>query len=107
MREDTEENRREVTACLDAVCGMVQPVGLGLFAGVMDYSSLPLLLRLMVKTMGAPEGDSRDWEGIRAWTGRVRDQLTEWAGRSPGRDDSDIAPPRDHRPLVRRRGCTK
>jgi len=71
MREDTEENRSEVAAYLDPVREAVQPMDIGLFAGVMDYERLPLLLRLMVKKMGAPEGDFRDWEAIQAWASQV------------------------------------
>ena len=67
LSEDTEENRRTVAAYLDPVCEVVQPVDVGLFAGVMDYSKLPFILRLMMKKMGSPEGDFRDWEAIRAW----------------------------------------
>ena len=67
LSEDTEENRRKVAAYLDPVCEVVQPVDVGLFAGVMDYSKLPFILRLMMKKMGSPEGDFRDWEAIRAW----------------------------------------
>ncbi len=75
LSEDTEENRREVAAYLDPVCEVVQPVDIGLFAGLMDYSKLSFLLRLMVKKMGSPEGDFRDWEAIRAWAGQVRARL--------------------------------
>jgi len=67
MMEDTEENRRTVAAYLDPVCEVVQPVDVGLFAGMMDYSKLPFILRLMMKKMKSPEGDFRDWEAIRAW----------------------------------------
>ena len=67
LSEDTEENRRTVAAYLDPVCEIVQPVEVGLFAGVMDYSKLPFILRLMMKAMKSPQGDFRDWEAIRAW----------------------------------------
>ena len=67
MKDDTEENRRTVAAYLDPVREVVQPVEMGLFAGVMDYSKLPFLLRLMMKAMKSPQGDFRDWEAIRAW----------------------------------------
>ena len=75
LNEDTEENRRTVAAYLDPVCEVVQPVDVGLFAGVMDYSKLSFLLRLMMKKMESPEGDFRDWEAIRAWAGQVRARL--------------------------------
>jgi len=75
LKEDTEENRREVSAYLDPVCEMVQPVDVGLFAGGMDYSKLPFILRVMMKAMKSPKGDFRNWEAIRAWAGQVRDRL--------------------------------
>ena len=75
LKEDTEENRREVSTYLDPVCEIVQPVDVGLFAGVLDYSKLPFILRLVMKAMKSPEGDFRDWEAIRAWAGQVRDRL--------------------------------
>jgi len=60
-----------IRACL----AQVQPVDVGLFAGVMDYSKLSFMLRLMMKAMGSPEGDFRDWEAIRAWASQVRARL--------------------------------
>ncbi|MCK4451224.1 MAG: flavodoxin domain-containing protein [Anaerolineae bacterium] len=75
LKENTEENRREVSAYLDPVCEMVQPVDVGLFAGAMDYSKLPFILRLMMKAMKSPEGDFRNWETIRAWADQVRARL--------------------------------
>jgi hypothetical protein len=68
-----------VAAYLDPVREVVQPVDVGLFAGVMDYSKLLFIFRLMMKAMGSPEGDFRDWEAIRDWASQVR------ARRSTGR----------------------
>jgi menaquinone-dependent protoporphyrinogen oxidase len=79
LKEDTEENRREVSAYLDPVCEIVQPVDVGLFAGAMDYSKLPFILRLVMKAMKSPKGDFRDWEAIRAWANRVHDRLIQKA----------------------------
>ena len=75
LSEDTEENRRTVAAYLDPVREIVQPVDVGLFAGMMDSSKLSFLLRLMMKKMKSPEGDFRDWEAIRDWAGQVRARL--------------------------------
>ena len=75
LEDDTEENRRTVAAYLDPVREMVQPVDVGLFAGVMDYSKLSFIFRLMIKGIGTPEGDFRDWEGIRAWAANLRPVL--------------------------------
>jgi menaquinone-dependent protoporphyrinogen oxidase len=78
MKDDTEENRREVETYVDQMrekAPQVQPVDVGLFAGKMDYQTLPLLLRLLVKAMKSPEGDFRDWEAIRAWSVGLRPVL--------------------------------
>jgi menaquinone-dependent protoporphyrinogen oxidase len=75
LREDTEENRRTVAAYLDPVREMVQPVDVGLFAGAMDYSKLSFVYRLIVKAMGATEGDFRNWEAIHDWATSIRPML--------------------------------
>jgi len=67
LREDTEENRRTVAAYMDPLRKIVQPVGEGMFAGKMDYSKLSFLNRMIIKVVGVPEGDYRDWDAIRAW----------------------------------------
>jgi len=75
LEDDTEEKRRTVAIYLDPVREIVQPVDVGLFAGAMDYDKLPFIFRLMMKTLGTPEGDFRDWEGIRAWADGLRPAL--------------------------------
>ena len=78
MKEPTEENRCTVAAYLDAVrekVPAVQPVEVGLFAGVMDPKKLPLVARLIMKAMKAPPGDFRDWDAIRAWAQSLRAKL--------------------------------
>ena len=70
MKEPTEEDRCTVAAYLDPVrekVPEVKPVSVGLFAGALDRSKLSFLFRTIIKKMGAPEGDFRDWEAIRAW----------------------------------------
>jgi menaquinone-dependent protoporphyrinogen oxidase len=78
MAEDTEENRRQALTFLNPVheaAPQVQPVDVGLFGGVMDYSKLPLPMRLMMKAMKKAEGDARDWDAIRDWAQGVRPAL--------------------------------
>jgi menaquinone-dependent protoporphyrinogen oxidase len=70
LKEDTEENRREVSAYLDPLWAQVtqiQPVAEGLFAGRLDLKNLSPAYRLIVKAMNQPEGDFRDWTKIHAW----------------------------------------
>ena len=77
LKDDTEENRREVAAYLDPVREIVQPVDVGLFAGAMNYSKLSIPFRLIIKAMKVPEGDFRDWDGIRAWATNLRPMLLD------------------------------
>jgi menaquinone-dependent protoporphyrinogen oxidase len=70
MREPTEENRRKVLAYLDPVLKavpQVQPVKIGTFAGALNYSNLSSPEKVIMKLKGAPEGDFRRWDAIRAW----------------------------------------
>ena len=85
LRDDTEGNRSEVAACLDPVCELVQPVELGLFAGALDPSSLPLVLRLLLRCIKAPAGDFRDWNAIRAWAVKLGKEMTGKLGVGCGR----------------------
>jgi menaquinone-dependent protoporphyrinogen oxidase len=78
MQEDTEETRRTVGEYVQQMrdaAPNVEPVDVGLFAGRMDYSKVPLVLRLIVKAMKIPEGDHRDWEKIRTWATKLGSTL--------------------------------
>ena len=70
----TEESRRLARSYFSPVleaAPAVQPVGLGLFAGVLDYSKMKVIYRMIMqskmKEKGVQEGDFRDWIAIRAW----------------------------------------
>lgn len=70
MKDDTPENRGKALAYLDPVRKMVpdaQPVDIGLFAGVIDFSKLSFMDKAMLKMRGVSEGDFRDWAAIRKW----------------------------------------
>ncbi len=67
LRDDTPEMRQKVLGFLDPVRAILEPVGIGLFAGEMDYSKLPWLDRTIAKSVGSYEGDWRNWEAIRSW----------------------------------------
>ncbi len=45
----------------------IRPLGIGTFAGALDYNKLSWLNRNILKAKGAPEGDFRDWNSIRTW----------------------------------------
>jgi menaquinone-dependent protoporphyrinogen oxidase len=71
--EDTATARRKAMTFLDPVrqqAPRVQPVDVGLFAGKLDFSKLPLMFRFIWPlTEGGQvgEGDYCDWEAIRGW----------------------------------------
>jgi menaquinone-dependent protoporphyrinogen oxidase len=70
MAQPTEENRAKALSCMDPILKAVpeiRPVGIGTFAGALDYNNLSLLYKTIMKSKGAPEGDFRDWNAIRAW----------------------------------------
>jgi menaquinone-dependent protoporphyrinogen oxidase len=78
MKDDTAENRRKTLRYLEPVRKQfpkVKPVDIGLFAGAIDYKKLSFAYRLVLKLMGAPEGDFRNWEAIRNWAEGVRPAL--------------------------------
>ena len=53
----------------------VRPVGLGMFAGALDYSTLSRSLKPMAEAMGFVEGDFREWDKIKSWAGEVAPKL--------------------------------
>ncbi len=76
MGQPTEENRRKVLAYLDPVLKkvpQVKPVEIGTFAGALNYSKLSMPFKVIMKVKGAPEGDFRQWDVIRAWATRLHE----------------------------------
>ena len=70
LSRPTEENRAKVLSYMDPILKAVpeiRPVGIGTFAGALDYSNLSLINKTILKSKGTPEGDFRDWNSIRAW----------------------------------------
>lgn len=71
MGEDTEANRAEVEGYLVPLKEIVEPVDVGLFAGVIDTGKLGCLLgaifAVACRVKGIEQRDYRDWDKIRAW----------------------------------------
>ena len=74
LYKDTEASHRVAKSYMDPVLKAVpdvKPVDMGFFAGVLDYSRLNLMFRIVMKSKmkkrGVPEGDFRDWDAIRTW----------------------------------------
>ena len=79
LSQPTEKARQHAstyTNKLSHLCSRVEPISIGGFAGVLDYSKMPPWLRLIARCamaiFGAKEGDYRDWGLIRAWAEDVR-----------------------------------
>ena len=70
LSRPTEEKRTQVLSYVDPILKAVpkvKPVGIGTFAGALNYSNLSWLTKKIMKSKGSPEGDFRDWNAIRAW----------------------------------------
>jgi menaquinone-dependent protoporphyrinogen oxidase len=70
LSRPTEKNRAEVLSYMDPILKAVpeiRPVGIGTFAGALDYNNLSWFTKKIMKSKGSPEGDFRDWNAIRAW----------------------------------------
>jgi menaquinone-dependent protoporphyrinogen oxidase len=51
-----------------------------MFFGALDRSKLGFGERMMVKAVKAPEGDFRDWAGIRSWADDIARELGVGSG---------------------------
>jgi menaquinone-dependent protoporphyrinogen oxidase len=70
LSHPTEEKRAKVLSYMDPIIKAVpevKPVGIGTFAGALDYNNLSWLNKKILKSKETPEGDFRDWNAIRAW----------------------------------------
>ena len=70
LAQPTEKKRAEVLSYTDPILKAVpeiKPVGIGTFAGALDYSNLSWIYKKILKSKETPEGDFRDWGAIRAW----------------------------------------
>ena len=74
LYKSNDVTRRMARSYLDPVLDavpQVKPVDMGLFAGVLDYSKLSFMVRMVMKSKmkkkGVPEGDHRNWNAIRCW----------------------------------------
>lgn len=77
--EDTERKGRQYAEKLQAISSQVKPIDIGRFSGVLDFSKMPLPLRIIFKIFGAiiglKEGDYRDWDEIRRWSKSIATKL--------------------------------
>jgi len=79
MKDNTAENRSKVMAYLDPVrkeAPKIQPVGMGLFPGAVNFSQLSFVNKMILKAKGVSEGDYRDWLAVKAWASTVGPTLS-------------------------------
>lgn len=77
---NSDQYRAAVAGWVAPVRALVRPVSEGLFAGMLDFSKLPLnwdtlMLRATVAVGIFPRGDHRDWNAIRAWAESIHPLL--------------------------------
>lgn len=74
---NTDQYRSAVSAWVAPVRAQVRPVSEAFFAGMPDFSKLPLnwdtlMLRATVALGIFPKGDRRDWNAIRIWATNLK-----------------------------------
>ncbi len=79
---NSHQYRQAVKGWIAPVRAQVHPLSEGLFAGVLDFTKLPLTfdtlkLRLVVAFGIFPKEDRRDWNAIRAWAESIRPLLLQ------------------------------
>ncbi len=70
MKQDTTENREKMMAYASSAVDLLNPSAVGLFAGRIDWDTLPPLYRVIAKADQdgiLAEGDFRDWEAVSVW----------------------------------------
>lgn len=84
LSKRNEKTERQAMAYADKLYALhphIKPVSVGRFAGVLDYSKMSFLSRLIFKGFslitGVEEGDYREWAAIRNWTVDVYSKLTQ------------------------------
>jgi menaquinone-dependent protoporphyrinogen oxidase len=82
LHEDNEASRKVARSYMDNVLNAapdVRPLDIGLFAGVLDYGKMNMMIRMVMKSKmkskGVPEGDFRDWSAISSWAGGLSSRL--------------------------------
>jgi len=77
LAEPTDENKKRVAAVMNSLRFESRPWDLGLFPGVRDPKTLPVVLKWSLKRTNTPVGDFRDPEMMKEWAGRLAKKITE------------------------------
>jgi len=77
--EGTRQQANKYSDKIKALTPIVNPVSIGQFAGAVNFSKLPFILRQLFKLLslitGVKEGDYRDWDAIRTWAKNVHTKM--------------------------------
>ena len=86
--DDTERKGKQYADKLTALSSRVQPLSIGRFAGVLDFSKMPLpigfIFKIFSKIIGLKAGDHREWSEIQQWTKDVASKLDTTTRRTKG-----------------------
>lgn len=84
LAQPNEKTQKWAEAFLDPLrkaVPEVKPVGVGLFAGVLDYGKMSFPVRMIMKQKmkqhGVGEGDYRSWDNIRNWASGLHPRLVK------------------------------
>jgi menaquinone-dependent protoporphyrinogen oxidase len=61
---------------LQPIVDRIEPRDVAVFHGAVDASKLNAIERWMLKNVGTPAGDYRDWEAISAWAAAIAEELS-------------------------------
>ena len=77
--EEARKKANKYSEKIKALSSMVNPVGVGQFAGSVNFDELPFILRQLFRLLsivtGVKDGDYRDWEAIRSWAQDVYSKI--------------------------------
>lgn len=62
---------------LQPVVDRIQPQDIALFSGELNPEELNFIEKWMIRTVKAPVGDFRDWDGITAWATSISNVLSQ------------------------------
>jgi menaquinone-dependent protoporphyrinogen oxidase len=60
----------------------IEPRGITVFHGYVNVDKMNFLERTMIKNVGSPTGDFRDWEAITSWANAIASELKSAAAAS-------------------------
>lgn len=80
-KDRSDASVAEMAAYAKAALAIVPPRDHVFFAGKIDFRTLSFFEKMVVRMIGSPEGDFRDWAAIRAWAQSVARQFAAPAAR--------------------------